>query len=208
MSKSAALMLSLVLVFPVVSFANSNNFQNSGGRLSSNGTHLSLSGSTLSSVSMGGTNASGALGSVSFTTGNLISGSLASGGTFAAGGSFKITGSGSNGLPAGVLFQGTFSGPVSWKAIWNPTSDHRGDWTYELSGRISGTLANGQKLTANFVAYTFDVSHGAEFSSSVRFKNGMATTTSAVPEPGTMALLGSGLLGLGLLGFRKRSVRR
>lgn len=208
MSKSAALMLSLVLAFPLVALADSNSFQNSGGQLSSNGTYLSLSGSTLSSVSMGGTTATGSLGAVSFTTGKLLSGSLDDGGTFAAGGSFQITGNGSNGIPSGVLFNGTFAGPVTWKAIWNPTSDHHGDWTYELSGRISGTLANGQKLTANFVAFTFDVSHGAEFSSSVRFKSGMATSTASVPEPGTMALLGSGLLGLGLLGFRKRSARR
>jgi hypothetical protein len=208
MSKSAALMLSLFLALPLACFASSNTFQNSGGQLSSNGTYLTLSGSTLSSVTMGGINASGSLGAVSFTTGNLISGSLDDGGTFAAGGSFQITGNGSNGIPAGVLFNGAFSGPVTWKAIWNPTSDHRGSWTYELSGRITGTLATGQKLTANFAAFTFDVSHGAEFSSSVRFKDGMATTTSAVPEPGTLALLGSGLLGLGLLGFRKGGAGR
>lgn len=207
MSKSAALMLSLVMAFPLLSFANSNTFQNSGGTLSSKGTYLSLSGSTLSAVTMGGLNASGSLGAVSFTTGNLKSGSLATGGTFAGGGSFRITGNGSNGVPSGVLFKGTFAGPVTWKAIWNPTSDSHGNWTYQLSGRVTGTLANGQKLTANFVAFTFDVSHGAEFSSSVRFKSGMATTTSAVPEPGTMVLLGSGLLGLGLLGFRKRGAR-
>src|SRR5690348_12358625 len=111
MSKSAALMLSIVLVCPLVAFANSNTFQNSGGQLTSNGTFLTLSGSTLSSVTMAGTSASGNLGAVSFTTGKLISGSLASGGTFAAGGTFRITGSGSNGIPAGVLFKGTFAGP-------------------------------------------------------------------------------------------------
>jgi PEP-CTERM motif len=208
MSKSAVLMLSFFLLVPFVAFASSNTFQNNGGRISSNGTYLSLSGSILSSVTMGGINTSGSLGAVSFTTGALISGSLDDGGTFAAGGSFQITGNGSNGIPAGVLFKGAFTGPVSWKAIWNPTADHHGDWSYELSGRITGTLANGQKLAANFVAYTFDVSQGGEFSSSVRFKDGMATTTSTVPEPGTMALLGTGLLGLGMLAFRKGSVRR
>ena len=208
MSKNAALLVTLFVIVPLAAFASSNTFENTGGQLSSNGTYLTLSGSTLSSVTMGGINATGSLGALSFTTGKLISGSLGGGGTYASGGSFQITGNGTNGIPAGVLFNGTFTGPVTWKAIWNPTGGHRGDWTYELSGRVSGILANGQKFTANFAAFTFDVSHGAAFSSSVRFKDGMATTTAAVPEPGTMALLGSGLLGLGMLGFRKRSARR
>lgn len=213
MSKSAAWMLTFVLAFPLLAFANSNTFQNSGGKITStvnsNGTYLTLSNSSLSSVNMGGIGATGNLGAVSFTTGKLISGSLDDGGTFAAGGSFQIVGSGSNGVPNGVLFNGTFSGPVTWTATWNPSNDHHGSWTYQLSGKISGTLSTGQKLSANFIAYTFDVSRGAEFSSSVRFKDGMATTTSAsVPEPGTMALLGSGLLGLGVLGLRKRAARR
>ena len=33
------------------------------------------------------------------------------GGTFAAGGSFVINGNGTNGIPNGAIFTGTFSGP-------------------------------------------------------------------------------------------------
>ena len=116
------------------------------------------------------------------------------------------TARGTHGLTQGVLFQGTFTSPVSWVAVWNPKGDgNRGNWTYELSGVVTGVLSSGQKLSARFVAYTFDVPNGAQFSSSVRFNDGVASLTA--PEPGTMALLGSGLVGIAAVGLRKRTKR-
>src|SRR5215831_13798989 len=49
------------------------------------------------------------LGSVTFTTAALMSGSLAAGGTFAPGGMLTVTGNGMHGVPSGILFQGTFT---------------------------------------------------------------------------------------------------
>jgi len=206
MSKRVALVLSIVFTFPLLALANSNDFQDSGGQITTNGTSLTLSGSSLSTVNMNGISASGNLGSVSFTTGSLMSGSLQLGGTFAAGGQFMISGNGTNGMPNGVLFQGAFTGPVTWKAVWNPKGmGGHGNWTYQLSGMIGGTTANGKKLSVNFVAFTNDVPKGQQFSSSVNFRDGTGSSAASVPEPGTLALLGTGLVGLGMLGFRKRS---
>src|SRR5579863_87822 len=102
-------------MLPNPAFATSDtDFSNSGGTLSGSNAGLSLSGSTL--IAITGFNGSslvhGDLGTVAFSTGALSSGSLQMGGVFAAGGSFTITGNGSNGVPNGVLFSGSFSGPA------------------------------------------------------------------------------------------------
>jgi PEP-CTERM motif len=203
MSRRAALVLSIALALPVSALANNFSFQNSGGRITSNGQSLSLTASNVMSVNgFNGGSFSGNLGSLSFTTGILTGGSLAASATFAAGGSFVITANGAHGLPGGTLFTGTFSSPVNWVAMWNPTGfGGRGNWSYKLSGTVIGTLSNGQTVSSRFVAYTFDVPGGLQFSSSVRFNNGVAALSA--PEPATMALLGSGLVGIAAVGLRK-----
>lgn len=205
MSRRAALVLSIALALPVSALANNFSFHNSGGQITSNGQSLSLAGSNVMSVnSFNGGSFSGNLGSLSFTTGILTSGSLAAGATFAAGGSFIITANGAHGLPGGTLFTGTFFSPVNWVAIWNPSGfGGHGNWTYKLSGTVTGTLSNGQAVSSHFVAYTFDVPNGVQFSSSVRFNKGVASLSA--PEPATMALLGSGLVGIAAVGLRKRA---
>jgi hypothetical protein len=102
----------LALALPMAVFAASSvGYTNSGGTLAGSNSGLTLTGSTL--VGVNGFNGGGLitgndLGSVSLSTGALMSGSLQTGGTFAAGGSFAITGNGSNGIPNGTLFSGTF----------------------------------------------------------------------------------------------------
>ncbi len=146
---------------------------------------------------------SGNLGTVTLTTGSLLSGSLAAGATFAAGGSFTITGNGSNGLPTGTLFSGTFTGPVTWTATFVPNADQHGAWVYTLKGNISGTLMNGQKISGTITETTFDISHGTQFSTSGRLDLGSANLT--VPEPGTLGLLATGLIGLAMV-IRRRAL--
>src|SRR5438552_16353280 len=129
----------LALALPLSAFASSSvDFGNVGGTLSGTSAGLSLTGSTLATVNglNGGGLVTGNLGTVTFTTGALASGSLDMGGTFAAGGSFTVTGNGTNGIPNGVIFSGTFSGPVAWTLVTLPDGTHN----YTLSGAIQGSL--------------------------------------------------------------------
>src|SRR5579859_1880752 len=130
----------LALALPLTAFASSSvDFTNSGGTLSGDNSGLSLSGSTLIAVNgLGGLGlvTGNDLGSMTFTTGALSSGSLAMGGTFMAGGTFTITGNGTSDLPNGTIFSGTFSGPVTWTLVTLANGTHN----YTLSGSLTGTL--------------------------------------------------------------------
>ncbi len=200
--RRVVLLALLALALPVLSWANSSNdlvFTNTGGKITLGaGSTLKLSGSILTSFTgLNGVTTTGKLGTVNFTTGSLISGTISAGGTFAAGGSFTIMGNGSNGIPKGVLFTGSFNGPVTWTAVQQP----KGNFTYTLSGSVSGKLSNGSPAGGGTVQFTFDVPSYQQFSTSVRLNNGVTTVT--VPEPGTLGLLGTGLIGIAGLVRRK-----
>src|SRR5580765_7508499 len=108
-------LLLLSLVLPTAVLASSVDFTNSQGTLTGTNAGLSLSGSELIAVNGLGSLGlvTGSLGTLEFSTAALSSGSLEMGGTFGAGGSFVITGNGSNGIPGGVIFNGSFTGPVT-----------------------------------------------------------------------------------------------
>lgn len=193
MGKKLLLLLALLaLALPIGAFASSSvDFTNSGGTLTGSSSGLSLTGSTL--VAVNGLNGGGLitgtnLGSFTFSTGALASGSLQMGGTFAAGGSITITGNGSNGIPNGVLFSGTFSQPVSWTLVTLPDGSHN----YILTGVVSGTVGN---YSTNGVTVQLTINTGKGFfNGSTQISSG--DTNIVVPEPGTLSLLGTGLVGL------------
>ena len=194
-----ALLLSC-LMLPSVSFATSGtDFSNSGGTLSGTTAGLSLTGSTLIAVTGfdGGGLVTGDLGSVGFTTGALTSGSLAMGGTFASGGTFTIDGNGTGGLPDGVLFSGTFSGSVTWVL----TTLANGTHNYTLTGVVSGTMGS---VAVNGVSVQLTVNTGKGFfNGSTTISGGDTTLSTAVPEPSTLALFGTGALIFAGTGRRK-----
>jgi hypothetical protein len=190
------LLATFALCLPIAAMADSGvDFTNDGGILTGSDSGLSLSGSTL--VSINGLNGGGLitgtnLGGVAFTTGALVSGTLKMGGTFASGGTFTIAGNGSNGIRNGTIFNGSFSGPVTLTMVTLANGTHN----YTLSGALTGTMGS---VSTNGVAIQLTINTGKGFFDSWTLMSSGDTrieNAPAVAEPGTLSLLGTGLLGI------------
>ncbi|HEX6504922.1 MAG TPA: PEP-CTERM sorting domain-containing protein [Terriglobales bacterium] len=195
----------LIIGLSLTASANSSvDFGNSRGTVTAinGGTAISLSNSILTTVSGGPCSAicHGNLGSVTFTTGTLMSGgSLSTGGTFGAGGMITVMGNGKNGVPSGTLFQGTFT-----SATWTVNALPGGNNVFSFTGTIQGTGAFSG--TPAFTIQGSKIVHGNPFAAggpgSVKWASG-DTTAGVVPEPGSLSLLGTGVLGIAAMLRRK-----
>jgi len=187
MVKKLLLLAVLALALPLAAFADSSiDISNFGGTITGNASGLSLSGSTLFKVgSAMGSN----LGSLTFSTGAFTSGNAQQGGTLAAGGSFVITGNGTNGVPNGVIFSGTFTSTPTSQITWQLVTLANGTHNYILSGAIAS--ASGQVGATTQI--TINTGKGF-FNGTTSLSSG--DTNLSVPEPGTLSLFGTGLIGL------------
>ncbi len=175
---------------------------NTGGKATGGSQGLTMDG-TLGSTSstifqigtVGGGNSN--LGTLSLTTGALLSGSLKTGGTFAAG-TLTMNVTNYNGF-SGVLFTGTF-GSVAIPITWQYDGKVGQFYQYELIGPISGIWEGGTTVSGQTAQLYF---HSKTQYNGGPISLASGTTAIATPEPGTLGLMGMGLVGMGMMVRRK-----
>ena len=130
------------------------------------------------------------LGRVDFATGALSSGTLLGGGIFSSvGSSFVVTGNGNQGVPHGVIFDGTFVGDIIWTLVNGLPSRPQ---VYQLTGTIQGQLYTGRKITGTTTQTIYIYYH--QIIKDHKGNIHLGDTHFNTPEPGTLGLFGAGLL--------------
>jgi hypothetical protein len=195
--KAALILIVLALALPLTAFADGISLTNRFGSIAISNAGITSMQSQLTSFN-GIVAAQGhSLGSVSFSTGPLISGSISAGGTFSSVGSTFVVAGKAKGVPKGALFTGAFTGPIAWTLV-----KQGGSVIYTLSGTISGVLYTGRTVSATVTETIFSTRQ--QLNQGIGHISG-GTTGLATPEPTTLSMLGTGLAVIAGLFKRKFS---
>ncbi|MGA8299816.1 MAG: PEP-CTERM sorting domain-containing protein [Terriglobales bacterium] len=189
----------LAMALPMAVWADDITLTNQDGTISISNSGITSKGSELTSFNGIQAPPGHALGSVSYSTGALVSGSIAAGGVFSSTGStFDVVGKGNYGEPKGQIFTGEFTGSIDWTLV-----SHTGQkLVYNLSGDLVGQLYNGVMVTGQ-TSQTI-TTHPGQLNQGIGHIT-LGSTTLTTPEPGTLGLLGTGLLGIAGMFRRKKS---
>jgi hypothetical protein len=202
----------LALTLPIAAWADPITLTNQFGSISVSDSGLSTVGSELTQFDNFQAAKGHSLGTVTYSTGALTSGSIAAGGTFSATGStFDVIGRGLwakslDGWSHGkvTLFAGSFVDTAQYPngIVWTLTSSKGVNLTYSLTGALQGTLYTGRQVTGT-TTQNFFTTKGQLAAGIGHIRIG--GTTFYTPEPGTLGLLGSGLVGIAAM-FRRKTI--
>ncbi len=195
----------LAVLLPMLAWANGINIVNRNGTIVISNAGLQSIGSNLIQFNNIKAGPGHSLGRVDFATGALSSGTIWTGGTFSdVGSSFVVTGNGNGGVPKGPIFTGAFVGPITWTVVSQtgkgcPTAPCL--YSFQLSGNLSGQLYTGNTVTGSTVQNinAFFGQVGRDSKGHIQIGN----THFATPEPGTLGLLGIGLVSIAGMVRRK-----